>query len=1401
VPIYDYWREPDGAYLVMRWLKGGNLTTALRTGPWSFDAIGRLLDQIGGALGLAHRQGVVHRDIKLSNILLDEDGNAYLSDFGIAQDLTHVEQAEAPDTSPSGPSYASPEQLRREPASRLTDIYSLGVVLHELATGLHPFRDSTPSEPMERDLGHPLPQVSSIRSDVPPALDRVISRATAPNPADRYQDVASLIADFAAPGKDPAIGAPTPASASRNPYKGLRAFQQTDTGDFYGREALTDQILEKLRGHRLIAVVGPSGSGKSSVVKAGVLPAMRSGSVAGWESWFFTEMVPGSHPFEELEAALLRVAVNPPATLLEQLRTDDHGLSRAVKRILPEGDSELVLVIDQFEEVFSHVADTEVRKHLLAGLHVAATDERSRLRVIITLRADFFDQPLLYPEFAELIKAGLVTVTPLTGEELERAIIEPSHQAGMAFEPGLVGKIVANVSDQPGALPLLQYALTELFENRNGSSMTKDAYQAMGGALGALGKRAEELYQDLDGAGRAATRQLFLRLVNLGNGPEDDTRRRVLRSELLSLDGDHRPMEAAIEAYGRHRLLSFDRDPVTRGPTVEVAHEALLREWGRLRVWIEDSREDLAAHRRLATATEEWIHSERDEGFLLTGSRLAQVETWAANSGLALAATERDLLDASVYRRNAEETTETTRTEREAATERRSVRRLRALVAVLLLAVVATTALSLVALDRSRRAGREARAATVQSLTSAAFADLDVDPEASVLLALEAVDRLQAAGQEVPGDLLNVMDQALQNLRVRARFEPGLEADLSADGTMVATAGVDGELLLWEAGSGDPIEELTGVGDEHVASLKFAPDGARLATVRSDGRLQIWDAEARRLEREMTTAREPSDVSWSGDGSFVVVGGEGWWQVWDMATGELTDRRSLDFPDRLPTALNTDGLLAAYVDPVNNGVVIRLSNVDIRRTDGSSRVIARLAHPVDRAVCAISFDPSGNWIATGGSDGMVSIWNLNPVPLDADTLTFLNEPTALLGGHRGAVCALEWSADGTQLVTGGSDGTARLWDVASAREVIRLSGQGGAITSVSIGSSGRQVVTANADGFARLWDLSTGVAGDKVITEPGPVLKVVFGADGDRLAVSSVLRVAIWDLATRRETFAVEDEGGRLGGMGLALSDDGLLLASPFLKHSGIGVYNTASGELLRIVSSIDDGPYEMAFLPGTHELAAANQNTTLKVWDVDGESSASLLTGREHSETVVWLDSTPDGSRIVTSSPDGTAIVWESNALDVIATLEHGETELADVAISPDGQAVAVGTSRGVVQIWDVESETLERTLEGHIGLVNTVRFSPDGSRLATGGDDGTARVWDTSTWEQTRVFFGHESGVLDVAFSPDGSTLATAGRDGTVRLRILDPETLIAAARARVTRSLTDAECAAYLPSGTCD
>ena len=392
------------------------------------------------------------------------------------------------------------------------------MVLFEILTGRHPFADTPPAQIVEKHLTAPLPSVLTFRPDLPGSVDEVIARATAKAPAERYADPQALAAAFrAALVGAAARHAPVPATHARNPYKGLRPFFEADASDFFGRDRLVAELVARLsdraEGSRFLAVVGPSGSGKSSLVRAGLLPSLRRGAVRGSDRWFLVDMHPGTHPFEELAAALMRIAGEPPADLVGRLHRGD--LLPVVEEILPPG-SELLLVVDQFEEVFTLVDDEEVRAGFLGLVETAVTDPASRVRIVVTLRADFYDRPLTYPVLAELMKAGTVTVTPLVPEELERAVAGPAEGVGVGVDPSLVADIVVQVTTQPGALPLLQYALTEIFDRRRDAVLTIEASKEVGGVAGALSRSAEEVYRRLNQAGREATRQLFLRLVTLG---------------------------------------------------------------------------------------------------------------------------------------------------------------------------------------------------------------------------------------------------------------------------------------------------------------------------------------------------------------------------------------------------------------------------------------------------------------------------------------------------------------------------------------------------------------------------------------------------------------------------------------------------------------------------------------------------------------------------------------------------------------------------------------------------------------------------------------------------------------------------------------------------------------------
>jgi len=449
VSLFDFWRDPEGAYLVMPYLRGGDLEHLLRQGPLSPDTAVELIQAIGGALAYAHRRGVIHRDVTPHNVLLDDEGHPYLADFGVATLIGET----GPSIS-SSPAYLAPEQHAGQGASPQSDVYSLGVLTHTVLTGEIP------------EVGAELRPMSSTRPELSGTIDGVVEVATAPDVTERYRDVDALVADLSRSLGVEVPGSTSPVIETRNPYKGLRAFAETDAGDFFGRDSLESELVEAISRHRLVGVVGPSGCGKSSLVRAGLIPLLRRGALPGSDGWLITDMYPGSQPFSELHAALLRVAVDMPERFADRLMGTPEDRNALLDELLPP-DIELLLIVDQFEELFTLTADEETRRRFLEALAGFAGDPLNRVRLVVTLRADFYDRPLEYPEFAELLRRGLVTVAVPGEDGLLKAITGPARRVGLQVEAGLAERITHDVADQPGGLPLLEYALTELFQRRS----------------------------------------------------------------------------------------------------------------------------------------------------------------------------------------------------------------------------------------------------------------------------------------------------------------------------------------------------------------------------------------------------------------------------------------------------------------------------------------------------------------------------------------------------------------------------------------------------------------------------------------------------------------------------------------------------------------------------------------------------------------------------------------------------------------------------------------------------------------------------------------------------------------------------------------------------------------------
>ena len=1391
VPLYDYWRDADGAYLVMRFLRGGSLRERLeKDGSLAALEASSILDQIAEALSAAHRQGIIHRDVRPENVLLDDEGNAYLSDFQIAMDSSD-QDATGPRTIGSH-AYSSPEQISGGPITPPTDIYSLGIVLYESLVGRYPFPDGSPADPVHRRLHDRPPSVLTARPELSTAVDAVIARATKEDPGHRYADVVLLADAFReAIGGEATEVHRAPLIGDHNPYKGLRPFDEADAPDFFGREALVERLVARLSedvdGARFLGVVGPSGSGKSSLVNAGLVPALRGGALPGSAAWFFVEMSPGARPFEELEGALRRIAVNPPGSLLEQLESDGRGFLAAVERALPPDASELLLVIDQFEELFTKAEDEESRTRFMASLVSAAMDPDSRIRIVITLRGDFYDRPLGYQVFGELLGARTQTVGPLSPQELERAVAGPAERVGLTPEPALLAEVVADAADRPGALPLLQFALTEVFERRRNGRLTLADYHEVGGLGGALAGRAEHLYETGDDGHRETVRQMFLHIVDVGDAVQG-LRRRVRRSQLGAMEVDPSAMALAIDEFESQRLLTFDRDPVTREPTVEVAHEALLRGWGRLTEWIETARDDVKTERRLAAEAAEWEEGGRDPSFLLRGSRLGQFEAWAAATNVALASGDREYLTASIDLRERERRLEEAQRDQEASLKRRSVLRLRGLVAVLTVGALVAAGLALVAADRGRRAEREARVAMARELAAAAVANLDVDTERSMLLALQAVETTYRVDGTVLPEAEEVLHRALQAHRL-VYTVPGYLGEFSSDGSRLLVAGLDsGSADIYDAATGERLSTTIGAGSQSQAGrnqrleVAFSADGGLFATWSdSSSDIRLFKTATGEEVRRLSVPEGPLyDPQFSPDGRFIETGGpaqplsEGGCcpqtYLFDLRTGALLNIKN----EIGPIAFSPDGKRqltadswspgagvweAGYVHdvrahdrrPLGQEAGVPLYRLPGQRADvpiyeglvGTRRLrgLTLLGHKGD--VNGAAWSPHGARIATSSPD-QLNVWDAStPKHYELKDPSNLLLPEFTVSPPTGLFTSVAFGP-GSQMATGMSDGTTVVWKLSAdgAKPILTLAGHEAAVVYADFSPNGTRLITSSSDGTVKVWDITPGGGGTEWLTLPGAG-GLTYSPDGSRLAIGSEDgAVHVYDAATGRESLVLKAHKGRVNA--LAFDPSGSLLASAGFTDGTARIWDADSG-ILR--ATVDLSRFLKPSIPpprrcGLHPMGLK------QVFDLAFSPDGELLTTGGWfgpSSTLVWDSSTGALQRILVQGPDSQD--------------QWGRS----VDFSPDGKLVA-GEGRDLVFVWAVQ----DGRLVARIGQqqVNALAFSPDGRRLITGSLEGDVDVWDASTGRELDALSGNLGQVLDISFSPDGTRVATSSTDGTVRL-----------------------------------
>jgi hypothetical protein len=705
-----------------------------------------------------------------------------------------------------------------------------------------------------------------------------------------------------APGPAALSPAPLPV-ADLCPYLGLETFQEKDAALFFGRAALTQWLGERLRDRRFLAVIGPSGSGKSSVVRAGLIPALRQGALPGSRTWPIVLMTPTERLLEELAVRLaLRTEPARRAQRMRQLhddlRADARTLHTEARMELAEqgASTRLCLVVDQFEELFTLCRDEQERRPFLDNLLYAATLSQGQTGVVIVMRADFYGRAAAYAQLADCMSENQVTVTPMDAHELTEAIALPARKVSLSFEAGLVETLRDEVLGQPGALPLLEHALRELWERRQGRQLTVAAYRDIGGVAGAIARRADAEFDTLTPAQQAVARRILLRLVQLGEGTED-TRRRARLSELLTDNEQGAVIGTVVQQFVAARLLTTGRDATSAEEQLDVAHEALIRGWPRLRSWLDEDRSALRTQRRLAERAEEWRRLGRDPGGLLRGAQLEEAEAWAQAYGESINAIEREFLEASiglreweaVERQRAAEEREAQRQReleaqrRHAEEQSRAASRLRRLAVILTVAVIAAIIAVFVAgnrmqvakeqrqeaeeqgrraederqkaVDLRKIADRRSQEARVRQLAaqSTAYLQQPRPPQLSLLLAVEAVSARRTEEGILP---IAAAEEALRAALAFLHGKPLREGHkgtvsavaFSSDGRWLASGSWDQTVRLWDMHNRTAEPVVLRGHEKEVRSVAFSSDGRWLASGSTDRTVRLWDMHNRTAE-------------------------------------------------------------------------------------------------------------------------------------------------------------------------------------------------------------------------------------------------------------------------------------------------------------------------------------------------------------------------------------------------------------------------------------------------------------------------------------------------------------------------------------------------------------------------
>lgn len=1210
------------------------------------------------------------------------------------------------------------------------------------------------------------------------------------------------------------------------PYQGLLSFSKEDANRFFGRQALTTKIVKRLHDTNFLTVIGASGSGKSSVVCAGVVPV-----VLGWQDlpkdltplsgrWQDIIFTPTSQPFTQLAEKLYLQDVVAKSNFEAELRRDKGSLAKALfEATLTDGLNRL-LVVDQFEELFTLCLDPSVRQAFVNNLLHIAQNPQPSLKVILALRADFYSHCFEYEELTQHITQNSVIVAQMDPEEIAEAILRPAAKGQWKLQASLVDQMLIDVGSEPGALPLLSHALLETWNHRRERIMTLSGYREAGGVDGAIARTAETVFASLSENEQLIAKRLFLRLTGVLEQETPDTRRIVNFAEI----GDDPATKHVQQQLVQARLITANEQGL------QVAHEALIRKWPRLQGWLDENREGLIIHRRLTVTERDWRNSHEDTGLLFRGLRLTETEIWVQNNGGEVNEREREFLIASATERERQQAAEEQRQRNE--TELRIQQEVKKRVQSSQLSFAAQSELT----NDPERA----------LLLAIAGLRLNIEPNAYLALtaSLQSHYRTTFYGHEnkIVSAIFSPDEQAILTISwdgtarlwdrqgnelsiLRGHEGSIFSAVFDLDGQIVLTASHDSTARLWDR-QGNELVTLRGH-DHQVNSAVFSPDGQTILTASGDATARLWDQQGNILGILQGHEGWVNSAVFSPDGKTILTASnDGTAKLWDRQGHELAVLRG-----------HVNMVSSAVFSPDGQKILTASWDGTARLWDKTGQMLSNF-HGHRDSVRSATFSPDGQTILTAGCDGTDALnYSINSTLRLWD---LQGNQLMVFHGHEEAVNLAVFSPDGQAILSASDDGTARLWDrhgnellvlrghnepvnsayfstdghilTASgdtarlwnkhANKFAVLHGHGGGVNSAVFSPNGQTILSSSDDGTVKLWDQ----LGNELVVLRGHdwgVSSAVFDPDGELILTASNDGTAkLWD-RHGKELAVLRGHNEWVSSAVFSLNGQSILTAGcDEIDENHSCIRGTArlwdrQGNEVTILYGHEDVVSSAVFSSDSKSILTASWDSTARLWNQQGNELTIL---RGHEDKVNSAIFSPDDQNVLTASTDYTARLWDrqGNELTILRGHEGG---IYSAVFSRDGQMILTASNDGTARLWDRQGSELA-ILRGNEDIVKSATFSPDGQTILVAGCTGEeemeyiksqARLWDLQGVELAILSGRHKDSVKSAIFSPDGLAILTASRDGSACLWPTITY-MVREAYRLIKRGFTGAECQQY-------